>query len=117
MPNRRKQADKYSSAVLQSGTADRFTTQETCVSALRLALALIQLREFGARQPLQVRRLDLRQTSRIRPAEGDGDMGRQETGKRVEGLLRQRLAGTAVRNVDMPRGREFRMESGGRRAI
>ena len=29
-------------------------------------------------------------------------MARQETGKRVEDSLRQRLVDTAVRNVDMP---------------
>ena len=51
--------------------------------------------------------------SRRRRAEGDGDLARQETGKHVEGSLRQRLADTAVRNVDMPRGREFRMEASG----
>lgn len=110
MPNPRRQAGRYSSAVLQSGTADRSTTQENVGLGAPSALARSGLPEIGHDRPLQF------VGSNFVPPETSG---RRRRRLRCAGNRQARIgppAATAceyglARNVDIYRGREFRREA------
>ena len=115
MPNRRKQADKYSSAVSR---VERLTDLQRMTRAyqrsVRLSRSFNAGRSGTSSRSMSVGSNFVRPPADVRPKVTA--IGGARPASSSKGSLRQRLADTAVRNVEMPRGRELRMEAGGRRA-